>query len=377
MIQPTIMITGAGGLVGTMAMEYLVRNPHVKHLIATDVNKKRLENYAKSALLGSMLHGHSKRVSWELLDLTNVDQVSDFLRKSPPGIILNCTTMISSFWYTDLINHAIKKSGKVFPGRMAGHTFAKDGVLTYSIAKAIQQADVPTKFVNISFPDHTNYALGKIGLAPTTGAGTIDLTVEAIRYVVSQRKNVPPKNVLVRMVAHHGIRAAPVTSDLMWLSIHINGEDVSAEFDQVELVKSALPYSGGYNHGSTASSGVKTVLGILEGVGMYTHNPGPAGICGGYPVRLTNDGPEILRPKELSQADAEKINIAGMQADGIEKVDNTGTVYFTEKTCELLSEYLNINRKFVKLDELMDMTKELITGYKSLEEKFKDEKIHL
>ena len=34
-------------------------------------------------------------------------------------------------------------------------------------------------------------------------------------------------------------------------------------------------------------------------------------------------------------------------------------------------------RKFGKLDELMDMTKELITGYKALEEKFKDEKIHL
>ena len=59
----------------------------------------------------------------------------------------------------------------------AGHTFAKDAVLSYNIAQAIQQADIPIKYVNISFPDHTNYALGKVGLAPTTGAGTIDLTV--------------------------------------------------------------------------------------------------------------------------------------------------------------------------------------------------------
>ncbi|MCK5345408.1 MAG: NAD-dependent epimerase/dehydratase family protein, partial [Candidatus Heimdallarchaeota archaeon] len=283
MIDPSILVTGAGGLVGSMAVEYLVRSPHVKRLIATDVNKQRLENFAQSGMLGGMLHGHYPQVSWKILDLTNIDKFADFLQKTKPGMIINCTTMISSFWYEDIIYHALKKNEKEFPGRLAGHTFAKDCVLTYHIAQAIRQADLPIKFVNISFPDHTNYALGKVDLAPTTGAGTIDMSVEAVRYVVSKKLDVPPANVLVRMVAHHGLRAAPVTKDIFWLKIQVNGEDITHQFDTVELVKEALPVSGGYNQGPTASSGVKTALGILTDSGLYTHSPGPNGMSGGYP----------------------------------------------------------------------------------------------
>ncbi|MHA1861272.1 MAG: saccharopine dehydrogenase NADP-binding domain-containing protein [Candidatus Ranarchaeia archaeon] len=377
MIDPSVLVTGAGGLVGSMAMEYLVRSPHVKRVIATDVNKKRLENYAKSAMLGGMLHGFYPKVTWQVIDLTDVESFASFLKKEKPGIILNCTTMISSFWYTDLINYAIKKSGKTFPGRLAGHTFAKDCVLTYKIAQAIEQADMPIKFVNISFPDHTNYALGKVGLAPTTGAGTIDLTVEATRYVVSKKLDVPANNVFIRMIAHHGLRAAPVTKDLFWIRIDLNGEDITKEFDTVELIKEALPYSGGYNHGATASSGVKTVLGLITDSGVYTHLPGVKGVCGGYPARLTVDGPEILLPKEVSRAQAEQINETGMIADGIQRVDDQGTVYFTAKTRELLEEFLGISRKYVRLDELMTMTKELRAGYMKLEEQFKKDKVHL
>ena len=36
-----------------------------------------------------------------------------------------------------------------------------------------------------------------------------------------------------------------------------------------------------------------------------------------------------------------------------------------------------ISRKYVKLDELMEMTKELRAGYMKLEEKYKHENIHL
>ena len=66
-----------------------------------------------------------------------------------------------------------------------------------------------------------------------------------------------------------------------------------------------------------------------------------------------------------------------MIADGIQKVDDKGTVYFTTKTNELLEEYLGISRKHVQLNELMEMTRELRAGYMKLEEEFKNEKIHL
>ena len=164
---------------------------------------------------------------------------------------------------------------------------------------------------------------------------------------------------------------------IFWLKIQVNGEDITHQFDTVELVKEALPVSGGYNQGPTASSGVKTALGILTDSGLYTHSPGPNGISGGYPVRLNSDVVEVVRPHELTQNEAEKINNRGMKADGIERVDNQGTVYFTTNTRELLEEFLGISRKYVKLDELMDMTKELRIGYMRLEEKYKDDNIHL
>lgn len=56
--------------------------------------------------------------------------------------------------------------------------------------------------INLSYPDVTHAVLSKIGLAPTVGAGNIDLLTPKIQEVVSYMKNIPMININVRLVGH-------------------------------------------------------------------------------------------------------------------------------------------------------------------------------
>jgi hypothetical protein len=56
----------------------------------------------------------------------------------------------------------------------------------------------------------------------------------------------------------------------------------------------------------------------------------------------------------------------GMKADGIEKIDEDGTVTFTEQAVMLLREILKIDRKRMHLDEAEKMSEELIESYNRL-----------
>ena len=177
-------------------------------------------------------------------------------------------------------------------------------------------------------------------------------------------------NVNITMVAHHGLRAVKVRPDLYWIKIRLGEQDVTDQFDMVQLVTDGLKISlpaVGHNATITASSGVKNTLALLTDSGLLAHVPGPEGACGGYPVRLSNSGAKIVLPKEITKSKALEINTRGMQADGIEKVDNDGTAHFSAETCELLEDILGIHRKYLKPEESLTMSRELVEAYKKIE----------
>jgi malate/lactate dehydrogenase len=366
------MVTGGAGIVGAMAVEYLVRRPEVQTVYVADINKDMAVSIANNAVGGAALHGYYPNVKVVPVDLTNVGETALTLKKLKPDAILNVATLISSFWYGDLIYWALNEQGKQYDGRLAGHTLAKDLALIHFLMKAVKQTDMDFKVVNIAFPDHTNYVLGKLGISPTCGGGTLDLTVQGIRYVASQQLKVPMHNVNITMVAHHGLRAVKVRPELYWIKLRVGEQDVTDQFDLVKLVSAGLQISlpaVGHNAAITASSGVKNTLAILTDSGLLAHVPGPQGACGGYPVRLSHSGAEIVLPQEVTKEKALEINTLGMQADGIQKVDNDGTAHFTSETCELLDDILGIQRKTLKPEDSLLMSRELVEAYKKIEKR--------
>ncbi|MHA1917263.1 MAG: NAD-dependent epimerase/dehydratase family protein [Candidatus Ranarchaeia archaeon] len=378
MNDQTVMITGAAGYVGRMAVEFLARAPGMKKVYISDLDKpdiaKRGTGYAFNSSMGSMLWGESADCVWTPANLLDTDNIAGVLKKIRPKAIYNCASMISSYWYVPLINWA-RKDDPEFNARLAGHTVAKDLDLAYHLMLGVKEADLDYEpiVVNIAFPDHTNVILHKAGLGVAAGGGTTDLTATALQYLVAKKYGVAWHNVDVGLICHHALRAAPITKDIFWLKVMVGPDNVTDEIDQLAMLKEAVHITTqGENAGMTAASGIKFLLAMMFDTDLVANCPGPSGLSGGYPVRVNKSGAHPVFPKELSKDEINRIMDEGLRYDGIDKIDNKGTVHFTETCTSLMSKFLGIERKTMPIEETHQMTLELLKGYRALDEKYKD-----
>ena len=90
----------------------------------------------------------------------------------------------------------------------------------------------------------------------------------------------------------------------------------------------------------TASSATAMLLALANPSGQVVHAPGPMGLVGGYPVRVAKPGLLIDLPDSLTLDQAIDINRKCQRFDGIENVDDDGTVRFTDASAGVLKEVL-------------------------------------
>jgi hypothetical protein len=113
-----------------------------------------------------------------------------------------------------------------------------------------------------------------------------------------------------------------------------------------------------------ASSAVKNILAIINDTNEITHAPGPQGLPGGYPVRLSAKGAEVIVPAGLTLKEAIHINEEAQKFDGIERIEEDGTLVLTEKSHRLMKEMLHYERQRVKISESETAGKELQKLYR-------------
>lgn len=362
------MVTGGAGRVGSYVLEFLARTPGIDKIVLTDINEALGRAVVNNAIIGTAVSDIYPKIEFKRLDLTSEDQIQTLIKEVEPRVIIHTGTLLSSFYYARIIKKRIKGLG--IRSYLAGHTIAKDLALIYRLMKALKKTSIDAKVVNVTFPDNTHPVLAKRGLVPTVGAGTIDLNVQGIKKSVADKIGAPMNNIFVTMVAHHAVRVYPAGDVPYYLKIRCFGEDITGKFDLNELISESNRLTGigvRDNAPMTAASIVKNVVAILNDSGLLTHAPGIDGIPGSVPVRLTSKGAEIMLPKDLSLEDVRKINEAGMRLDGIEKIEEDGTVFFTDQAIKLLREILHIDREKMRISETEEMAKELISAYKKLE----------
>ncbi len=149
-------------------------------------------------------------------------------------------------------------------------------------------------------------------------------------------------------------------------------KDVTPQLDLKEIFKESFPTpQGRFFHPVVASSAVKNIMAILNNTGELTHAPGPNGLPGGYPVRLSAKGCEVIIPEGLTLQEAIKINEEAGKADGIEKIDDDGTVTIRDEQYTIMKEMLNYDCKKFRLEESASRAKELSHKFKEFVEKYK------
>lgn len=202
--------------------------------------------------------------------------------------------------------------------------------------QAVRGLGMECPVINCSYSDVTHPVLAGESLAPTIGIGNV--AIMAMWY----QRNFPGANeVTLKVVGQHaqlgpcleGRLAAPETPVPL---VYLNGERLPA--DKL-LFDTRLEGGAAMNH--LAAS---TIVPILRGFTecdevIETHAPGVFGLPGGYPVRFSGGEFNLRLPDGLTLEEAVMFNSLAAKGEGIERIDEDGTVHYTEHARQSVAQF--------------------------------------
>ncbi|UCH20024.1 MAG: hypothetical protein JSU83_15840 [Deltaproteobacteria bacterium] len=375
MARSTIMMIGIGDL-GGHVLEMLVRAPGSRRIITADTNEDWAYRKTNIAAFGAAQLGYYPELEFVKVDLYNVDQTAEIISQYKPEVIYSAVSL-QSWW---VINTLPKEVFEKLDMARFGPWLPMHLTLVYKLMQAVKQTGLDVKVINSAFPDATHPVLDKVGLAPAIGIGNVANPVPAIRSSIAYRLAKPMKEITIFFFAQHYVshylpRFGTAGGAPYFLKAIVDGEDITGEVN-VEEVFADIPNRfrrAGGRDGQilTASSATGTVLAVADDTGEFMHAPGPSGLPGGYPVRVDRNGGKVILPKGLALDAAIRINEEGQRYDGIDRIDQDGTVHYTEKSVAIMKEMLDYDCKLMKLEETEAQSEELGRKFKKFTEKYR------
>jgi hypothetical protein len=361
-----IMIVGIGEL-GGIVLEFLSHLPGVCDIVTADVNTDWGIRKTNSAILGASYMGLYPNISFQPLNLLDIEQTAGLLSKINPTIIYNGTTL-QSWWVVNELPPEV--NAQLYKHRCGlGPWVSAHLALTAKLMQAVKMSGIQTHVVNSSFPDATNPSLARVGLAPTVGIGNMDLIVPYIRKATSEILDVPMSNVAVELIAHHyhcynWCRSGKGYDTPHFLKVYVGQRDVTDQLGDrqsfvAELPKRALRPAGRHGQFVVASSSVKNIMAILNDTGELTHAPGPQGLEGGYPVRLSRKGAEVVLPEGVSLKQARYLMLEAQQYDGVLEIRANGDIVVTDEAYENFKQTLGVDCRTITIEHAFDQYQEL------------------
>lgn len=352
-----IFIVGFGNI-GFHILHILARIPGIGRIVIAD--KIETDSFAKveNVIITAAIQGFYPDIKFVKTDLFNVENTSEILREIDPEIICNAALLDRTFW---MRNQLPPEVAARFREAGSGPLMPMPLTLTYKLMQAVKKSGRHPHVINCAYGDAVNAVLAKVGLAPTVGAGNIDLWSQQVRKYASEKLKARLRDISVFMIAHHGVISSRGQAPF-WYEILLNDKNVTSKFS-LEEIRPLMRYTTLWPEPSEhiASSFAKSITDIYFNTGELRHAPGPAGLQGGYPIRLDAKGAEVVLPDGLTLEAAMEINEQAARFDGIERIEPEGTVVFTERSNEILRETLGYDCKELRIDECQEKAKE-ITG---------------
>lgn len=364
MTGSTIALVGIGDL-GGWILEFLVRSEGIRKIFVFDTDETWGRSKSFCAVAGASCFGCYPEVIFQKLDLNDIVRTAEALAKFNPDVIVNCTSLLSWWIRATLPPEVYKKvepSGPWIPAHLG---------LARKLMMAVREAKIQTHVVQCGFPDAVNAALGKVGLAPTVGGGNSDLLIPGLRRKISEKMRVPIHNISVYMIAHHCHVMSLILDQSMggapyFIRIMLGDRDITGEVNLEEALLESVRQipSGNKSHPLVASSFVKNILAIVNDTGEITHAPGPNGLPGGWPVRLSGKGAEVILPEGLNMKQAMEIVESAQKFDGIELIKEDGTIVLTEKSYRAMKEVFGYDCPKFSVEESEERAKEIASLFK-------------
>jgi hypothetical protein len=376
MSKNAIMIIGLGDL-GGYVLEFLARIPNMPKIVTADINEDWGVRKTNSAIAGASQFGLFPDIEFRPLDAFDINQTAKILQEVNPSIIYNSMTLQSWWVITQLPQDAYKA---IDEARYAPW-YPMHFVPTYKLMQAVRKSGIKTHVVNAAFPDVVNPALANIGLAPTVGIGNIDNLLCSLRLAGAKMLNASLRSITIYMVAPHFVsyyvsRYGNSAGAPYYLKVMLDDKDVTIDIGKEKLLANAVSLgkrAGGIKgHPVVASSVCRIIMGILFDRNELGHAPGPNGLPGGYPIKLSADGVKVFLPEGLTLEEAIKINNEAQVFEGVESIEKDGTIILTDKSAGIFKKLLDFDCKEytvknceAKAKELDDRFKKWMAKYKS------------
>lgn len=186
--------------------------------------------------------------------------------------------------------------------------FGVTGLLQAPLAvRAAQAVDqIGGVLVNACYPDFVNPLLAALGLPVLCGLGN----VHTIATILGDG---------ARLLAHHRhLKAAPAGDAEEVRAWDVDGAPVPVAAPLADLRSRSRRQLNDLG----ATAGGRLLAALLHGEDVATSVPGPAGLPGGYPVRVSRHRCQLDLPAGLSQAVAVAWNQRHAAAEGIRVADD-------------------------------------------------------
>lgn len=371
--KPLIMLLGMGDL-SAKVLSMLLADPATNRVVLAGRNAEAIRRRGNLALFTATNLGLYGSVDTVHVDLRDVDATADTLARVRPDIIF----MGGSLQSWRVITALPKAVFEELDAAQFGPWLPMHLTLNHLLMRAVRDSGVDAKVVNAAFPDAVGPVLDKVGLAPTIGVGNVANIVPALTLGAAHLLDAHPSQVELRLTAQHYFshyvpRFGDAGNGAYHLGVTVRGRPGAAEPDHsalFALLDNRLKRVGGIDGQLlTASSATRVLRGMAADSGVLAHAPAPDGLPGGYPVRVHRGGGTLDLPEGLGRDEAIRINEECQRADGIDGIDDDGTVHFAEPEMAVMKRLLGYECQSMKLGDASEWADELARKYAAFAEK--------
>lgn len=355
MAKPSLLIISLGEL-STALLEAVARSGLFDRIIVGSRSRLKAVQRANNAIIGAGIEGHYPSITADEFDIDEPSFVAK-LREVSPDIIFTAPSLMP-WWKLDDSNQPLLP----FAGYTSLHL-----ALMAKFRDKICDANVNALWVGASYPDVINPVLHRSGFGPDCGIGNVQEPIPKIKAGVARKLGCRPLDVSVHLVAQHALeyfilsdQASPELPPYL-LKATVHGRDQTPLAEQVLREPFSFPYDLHFNR-VTASAGLVALKALTSTTVSDIHLPGIGKFPGGYPVKVSSSKLELSLPPEWSLEQAVEINTQSLKWDGIEAIENDGTIIFTSKTQEALHQLLGKSVERLNVSNAAEQAQEILSA---------------
>lgn len=302
--RPALAVIGTGGLARGLcyALATTARTP--LDLVVVGRNQKRSAEVCYVSSARARLTGAPVVFRSLTVNPSSEAALTDLLGAvAPAGVVLAASsqspwerTSAPSAW-TDLVRRA-----------GFGLTLPFQADLALRTGRALAATHPGAWFVNACFPDAVNPLMAALGVPVLCGIGNVALLAASLQTALGLDDQHD-----LRVLAHHAHLHAPHDERdeaKAWV-----GNEPMKDVGKLLAAQRAADRAE-LNH-VTGLAAAAVVTGLLSEAETYTSLPGPLGLPGGYPVKLSGARLELRLPAGLTRDDAIAFNQRLAVHDGV------------------------------------------------------------